>query len=181
MISSKPPNILFPNLVLWCIIMSQSVMQKDWFAIFKVKFTARALMIKIWQFLWYLLNCWSFSTKLGLLVYLLVSQSVLWKNWIVVVKVTAKFQNVNECLSRYFLNRWTFYYQTWYANASLWAILSRSRSQQHFTMSMNDCPDDLFWIAELFCVTKLGMVMHHYEPDCLSKRLVFCLQDQGHR
>ena len=27
-ISSKPPNILLPNLVLWCIIMSQSVMQK---------------------------------------------------------------------------------------------------------------------------------------------------------
>ena len=28
--------------------------------------------------------------------------------------------------------------------------------------------------------TKLGMVMHHYEPDCLSKSLVCCLQDQGH-
>ena len=60
MISSKPPNILFPNLVLWCIIMSQSVMQKDWFAISKVTVTARAHMIKIWQFLLYLLNCWSF-------------------------------------------------------------------------------------------------------------------------
>ena len=58
MISSIPPNILFPNLVLWCIIMSQSVMQRDWFVIFKVKFTARAHMIKIWQFLLYLLNCW---------------------------------------------------------------------------------------------------------------------------
>ena len=38
----------------------QSVMQKDCFAIFKVKATARAHMIKIWQFLLYLLNCWSF-------------------------------------------------------------------------------------------------------------------------
>ena len=28
-------------------------------------------------------------------------------------------------------------------------------------------------------VTKLGMVVHH-EPDCLSKRLVSCLQAQGH-
>ena len=60
MISSKPPNILFSNLVLWCIIMSQSVMQKDWFAIFKVKVTASAHVTKIWQLLLYLLNCWSF-------------------------------------------------------------------------------------------------------------------------
>ena len=68
MIPSKPPNILFPNLVLWCIIMSQSVMQKDWAAIFKVKVTARAHMIKIWQVLLYLLNWWFFfSTKLGLI------------------------------------------------------------------------------------------------------------------
>ena len=42
MISSKPPNILFPNLVLWSIIMSWRVMQKDLFAIFKVRVTARA-------------------------------------------------------------------------------------------------------------------------------------------
>ena len=42
LISSKSPNIVFPNLVLWCTIMSQSVMQKDLFAIFKIKVTARA-------------------------------------------------------------------------------------------------------------------------------------------
>ena len=60
MIFSKPPNILFPNLVLWCIIMSRNVLQKDWFLIFKVKVTARAHMIKIWQVLLYLLNCWFF-------------------------------------------------------------------------------------------------------------------------
>ena len=51
MISSKLLNILWPNLVLCCIIMSQSVMQKDWVPIFKVKVTARAHMIKTWQFL----------------------------------------------------------------------------------------------------------------------------------
>ena len=28
--------------------------------------------------------------------------------------------------------------------------------------------------------TQLGMVMHHHEPECLSARLVFCLQCQGH-
>ena len=59
------------NLVLWFIIMSQSVMQKDWFAIFKVKVTERAHMIKIWQFLLYLLNCLCFCYKLGLTVHYL--------------------------------------------------------------------------------------------------------------
>ena len=60
MISSKPSNSLFSNLVLWFITMSKSVMQKYLFPIFKVKVTARDHTIKIWQFLLYLLNCWSF-------------------------------------------------------------------------------------------------------------------------
>ena len=60
MISSKPSTILFSNLLLWFIIMSQNVVQKDWLAIFKVKVTARAHMIKIGQLLLYLLNGWSF-------------------------------------------------------------------------------------------------------------------------
>ena len=37
-------------------------MQKDWFAIFKVKVTVRTQMIKMWQFLLYLLNFWSISS-----------------------------------------------------------------------------------------------------------------------
>ena len=111
MISSKPPNILFPNLVLWCIIMSWSVTQKDWLAIFKVRVTARALMTKVWQFLLYLLNCWSFC------------------------------------------------YQARVFYGEIWLLCSGSRSQQNFKMSVNVCPDDIFWIAEPL-TTKLDMVMH---------------------
>ena len=59
----KPPNILLPNSVLWGITMSWSVIQKGSFAIFMVKVTARARMIKMWQFLPYLMNCWSFCYK----------------------------------------------------------------------------------------------------------------------
>ena len=59
-ISSKAPNILLPNLEMWCIIMSWRVMLKDWFGIFKVKVTISAHMMKIWQLLLYLLKCWSF-------------------------------------------------------------------------------------------------------------------------
>ena len=66
MISSKPPNMLLPNLAWWCIIMNWSVMHKNWFAarIFRVKVTAKAHMIKIWQCLLYLLNCWSFCFQI---------------------------------------------------------------------------------------------------------------------
>ena len=62
--------------------------------------------------------------------YIAISQSALWRNWIVVfkIKVTAKFVNVSECLSRwYHPNRWTFYCQTWYGDASLWARLSSKK------------------------------------------------------
>ena len=135
MISSKPLNILSPNFVFCYIIMSRSVTQKDLFAIFKVKVTARVHMIKIRQFLLYLLNCWS------------------------------------------------FFYQTWFDSTLSQArvfykevglLRSRSRSQQNFKMSVNVCPNDIFWIAEPF-ITKFGMMMHHHEPDCLIKRLVCCL------
>ena len=47
-------------------------------------------------------------------------------------------------------------------------------------MSVNVCPDVIFWIAEPF-TTKPDMVMHHHEPDCLPNRLFCCQQNQGHR
>ena len=47
-------------------------------------------------------------------------------------------------------------------------------------MSVNVCPDDIFWTAEYF-VTKLGMVMQNHEPECRAEeRKVFYLQGQGH-
>ena len=48
-----------------------------------------------------------------------------------------------------------------------------------FQNSVNVCAYDICWIAESF-TTKLGMVMCHYEQDCLSKRLVCCLQGQSY-
>ena len=54
-------------------------------------------------------------------LYIIVSQSVLWKkkNTAFKVKDTAKVQNVNKCLSRwYLLKRQTFCYHTWYGDAS---------------------------------------------------------------
>ena len=57
----------------------------------------------------------------------MINQSVLWRIWIVVfkVKVTAKLHNVIDCLSRWcLLKHWTFYFWTWYSDASFWARLS---------------------------------------------------------
>ena len=59
------------------------------------------------------------------------------------------------------------------------------------------CPDGIFWIVEPFTTnllrpnfgwlgskhqltTKLSMVMHHHEPDCVLETLGHCLQGQGH-
>ena len=60
----------------------------------------------------------------------------------------------------------------------------RSRSQQNLRMSVNVFLNDSLLITEPFTTepftTILGIVMHHYEPDCLPKRLVCYLQGQGH-
>ena len=68
MISSKPPNILFPSMVLWCIIMSWSVMQKDWL-LFSRSGSLRALTWSKYENLYCIF--WTadpFATKLGLMV-----------------------------------------------------------------------------------------------------------------
>ena len=141
MISFKPLNILFPNVVLWCIIMSQSVMQKDWFAIFKVTVTARAHMIKIWQFLLYLLDCWSFC----------------YQTWF------------DSTLSQ----AWMFYGEKLDCCVQGQGYDKISKCQLMFVQMI------FFGSLSLFA-TRPDVVMHYYEPDCLSKRLVCCLQGQGH-
>ena len=41
------------------------------------------------------------------------------------------------------------------------------------------CLDGIFWDAKPF-VTKPGIVVHYYEPECFPKVLVCCLQNQDH-
>ena len=81
--------------------------------------------------------------------YIIISLSVSWRNWIAVfkVKVTAKLQNVNDCLSRCLLNCQTLYYQTCYSYASLWARLSYKKCwfavfKVKVTMKDHDTKDD---------------------------------------
>ena len=64
MLSSETLNLLLLNLVWWCNIMSQIVFEKDWFAVFKIMVIVMDNVIKIWQFLLHLLNCWSFCFQI---------------------------------------------------------------------------------------------------------------------
>ena len=81
MTSSEPQNILLPNLVWWCSIMSQSVIQKkNWFTVFHVKVTARAYIIRMWLFLLYLLNCWSVCNQ-TFFIYIYVCFAVCIPDW----------------------------------------------------------------------------------------------------
>ena len=166
MISSKPLNILSPNLVVWCIITSGSVMQKDWFAIFKVRVTARVHMNKIWQFLLNFLNCWSFcyqtwfnSTLSKARVSYKEIKIIMFK-----VNVTAKFQNVKECFSR-LLNHWTFYHQNWYSDPSPWARLSTKKIgllSSKIRVTFKDHIIKIWFLSsELLIILQLGLVWWH--------------------
>ena len=51
---------------------------------------------------------------------------------------------------------------------NIWLLCWRLRSQRKFNMSVNVCPDDIFWTVEHF-LTKLGMFMQHHKPGCHAK------------
>ena len=139
MISSESVNLLLPSLLRWWIIMSQIILQKDWFAVCMVKVTVndhiiKILLSKIFSELLILL-------QLGFMVHYHKLNCLVKRfdcSVVVKVKVAEKVQNSSECSSgRYFLGCWP-------------------------------------------SVTKLGMVMQHHGPKCCARRLVCCLQVQGH-
>ena len=125
MIFFESLNLLLPYLVWWCIIMSQIVFQKDWFAVFKVKVTVKNNMFKICLF-----NIWTadpFASKLGLMAHHhRVDCLVKRLDCSAVVKVTEKAQNFSDCSSEwYLLWCWTFCNQTWYGDAASWAKICK--------------------------------------------------------
>ena len=81
---SESLNLLLPNLVWWCIIMSQIVFKKNWLAVYKVKVTVKDKIIKTWLFdmlfelliLLQLILVWW---------YFIIRWIILWKDWIVLL------------------------------------------------------------------------------------------------
>ena len=113
--------LLLPNLVWWCIIISQNVLQKDWFAVFKVKVTITDNIIKICLF--DILSELLILLQLNLVWWhIIISWIVLWKDWIALLQQgqgQRKVQNSSECSSGcYLLSCCTFCNQTWYGDAT---------------------------------------------------------------
>ena len=143
MMFSESQNILLPNFVWWCSVLSQSVMQGFFFS-FSLEgqghhegssdqnMSLSAIFSELltpWKpnFVWW---------------YIIIRCIVLWKDWIAV----------------------------------MWSM---SRSQKRLRIPVNVHLDSISSAAEP-SVTKLGMVMQHHRPKCLARRLVCCLQVQGH-
>ena len=130
MISSESQNILLPDLVWWCTIMSQSVMWIFFFVCLLLSSRSRSQWdsYKGLTFFYYIfLTADSFATKRNLLCHKpeCLLQKRKEKISMCKVKVTVNIQNVSECLSGwYLLNRRTFCYQTWCGDAASWARVS---------------------------------------------------------
>ena len=62
---------------------------------------------------------------------------------------------------------------------SVSAVSVQSQGHSEVQLSVNVCPAEIFLTTEPF-VTKLGIVLHHHEPECHTQRLVCQLKDQGH-
>ena len=69
---------------------------------------------------------------------------------------------------------WIVVWKDWIAQ--LWW---RPRSQERFRIPVNVYLDDISSAAEP-SVSKLGLVMHYRGPECHARRLVCCLEVQGH-
>ena len=134
MISSKPPNILFPNLVLWCIVsklgtsmhhhesechakrlICYSQGQGHCKSSYDQNMAISTVSFELLNFL---------LPKLGLIVHYRKSECFMEKFDCCVQGQGHSKISKCHCFSRSLLNRWTFYYLTWYGGASLWARLS---------------------------------------------------------
>ena len=125
---SESLNLLLPNLICWCSIMSQIVFQKKLFAVFRVKVTVKDHIIKI--------SLSNISSELLILLQLNLALMAhhhkldcpvkrLDCSVVVKVKVTEKVKNSSECSSGwYLLSCWTVCNQTWYGDAKSWAKVS---------------------------------------------------------
>ena len=59
------------------------------------------------------------------------------------------------------------------------SVVVKVKVKERFKISVNVHLDDISSTAEPF-VTQLGVVMHHHGPECYARRLVCCLEVQGH-
>ena len=142
--------LLLPNLVWKYIIISQSVLWRNWIVVFKVKVTEKFQNISECMSKWYFFNCWTFLLPNLVWWCLIMSQIVFQKDWFAVfkIKVTLKdniiktrlLNMLSELLILLQLNLVWWYITIW--RIVVWkdwiALLwSRSRSHERFIIPVN--------------------------------------------
>ena len=145
-------NILSPSLVGLCSIISQCVIQKNWFTVFNVKVTVRAYIIKVWLFLVYLLHWWLVCNQI----------------WFygVAYKQECPVQKWEYCIQG----------QGHREGSKCWWIFG----QMIFSLCVWSCPLSISWTVQPFFFSKLGMVAYYHEAMCHAETFVHYLQCQGH-
>ena len=88
----------------------------------------------------------------------------------------------------YFLNHYTFCFQTWSCDATLWVkvlckkidlLFSRSKSLQELVWSNSDNFYCTFWTADPFAIN-LHLIVDHHKPECFMEKFDCYAQGQGH-
>ena len=168
MISPEPLKLLHPHLEWWCIIMWQSAVRKDWCANFKVKVTMRVYIIQIWLFPLYLWN-WSFCNQPWLEGTSLISWSILWENWIAVLRSQQRFKmSVNVCLDNI---TWT----TEPLVARLGMVVYHYERECHSECRFINSEAKVTWKQKVLHSPDLCHI--HMQPSPRSRELVFISEE----
>ena len=135
----------------------------------------------------YPLKVQPFVTTLGVVVHHCKAEcyNVLWKKWIAIFKTKVTVRALNSVLIKmWFLLLLTVSSELlillrpnlvcWYEVKILDCFVEGS--QQMFKITINVCPDSIFWTTEPF-KSKLVLVIHH-KPECHAKTLGCYFQGQ---
>ena len=171
--------------------MSQIVFQKDWFEVLKVKVTVRDIMVKIW-----LSNISSellIPLQLNLVRWhIIIRWIAMCKDWIALlwsrsrseerfkISVNVHLDNISSTAEPSITKLgMVIYIMSQSAMQEDWFAVLKFRVTVGAPLIKCNCSYHIYWITKS-STTKLGMVMHHRQPDCPPKRLVCSLQGQGH-
>ena len=153
-------------LVWWCIIMTQSVMQKSLVSMVQDLGHTHSVESDPQKFCFFHIS-WifePFATKIGIYWCIIMSWSVVWHFWSAVLKVmvTVRVQIPRTYFSGwYLLNHLTFLHETWYVGASSWPRVSckRSRSQCGLKSLKNNLIFfHISWTSKSFAITSRSVV-----------------------
>ena len=133
---------------------------------------ARAHMIKIWQYLLYLLNCWSFSYQTWLIEHYHKPECFLEKLDCCVQG--EGHSKISKCL-------WMFCPDGIFLHAELFTTILGVVMHHYARAHMIKLWQFVLYLLNCwsFCY-KLGLIVHYHKPECFMEKLDCCVQGQGH-